>query len=255
MLLIVTITSTLLALVMSAVAWHATREERRRSAARVAALTYAIHGDEASSLNLPIHGFRESANDDELEIVNRPAPRSGSPDENVEDDRPAAAPMFGTMARSDSSGSRWSVALAAGGLIVATVAAAAIVFSGEPSDRGSTAAANAASVGAAARVDAPLELVALGHDRDGDRLTVRGVVRNPSAGSEKDRLTAVVSVFDRDGAFLRSSRAAVESAALVPGSESTFIVTVPAAADVGRYRVSFQCDDRVVSHVDKRNRS
>src|SRR4029077_2400346 len=35
---------------------------------------------------------------------------------------------------------------------------------------------------------APLELVALGHDRDGDRLTVRGVVRNPPSGRRPERL-------------------------------------------------------------------
>jgi len=44
----------------------------------------------------------------------------------------------------------------------------------------------------------------------------------------------------------------VESPALVPGGESRFIVSVPSAADVGRYRVSFRTDDRVVAHVDRR---
>ena len=55
--------------------------------------------------------------------------------------------------------------------------------------------------------------------------------------------------------FLASGRAAVESSALIPGGESVFVVTVPAPAEVGRYRVSFRSDDRVISHVDKRNRS
>jgi hypothetical protein len=97
----------------------------------------------------------------------------------------------------------------------------------------------------------PLELVALGHERDGDRLTVHGVVRNPS-GAEVDRLTAVVFVFNRDGGFLSSGRAAVASTALAPGGEAKFAVTVPNASDVARYRVSFRTDDRVVPHVDRR---
>jgi hypothetical protein len=37
-----------------------------------------------------------------------------------------------------------------------------------------------------------------------------------------------------------------------PGTESVFVVTVPGAADVGRYRVSFRSDDRIVPHVDRR---
>ena len=37
-----------------------------------------------------------------------------------------------------------------------------------------------------------------------------------------------------------------------PGGESRFVVSVPSAADVGRYRVSFRTDDRVVPHVDRR---
>jgi hypothetical protein len=70
-----------------------------------------------------------------------------------------------------------------------------------------------------------------------------------------DRLVAVVFLFDRDGGFITSGRAALESSALIPGGESTFVVTVPATAEVGRYRVSFRADDRVISHVDRRNRS
>jgi hypothetical protein len=61
-----------------------------------------------------------------------------------------------------------------------------------------------------------------------------------------------VLLFDADGGFLESGRAPVE-APLRPGGEATFSVTVPRAADAGRYRVSFRTDDRVVSHVDRRH--
>jgi hypothetical protein len=101
---------------------------------------------------------------------------------------------------------------------------------------------------------APLELVALTHDREADRLTVRGIVRNPSAGGERPHLTAVVFLFDRDGGFVASGRADVDASALGPGTEAPFTVTIPNAGDVGKYRVSFRTDDRIVPHVDRRDR-
>jgi hypothetical protein len=67
-----------------------------------------------------------------------------------------------------------------------------------------------------------------------------------------DHLTAVVLLFNQQGGFLTSARSPVESATLPPGSETTFSISVPGAADVGRYRVSFRTDDRVVPHVDRR---
>jgi hypothetical protein len=99
----------------------------------------------------------------------------------------------------------------------------------------------------------PLELVALGHERDGDRLTVRGIVRNPGSGARMDRVTAVVFLFDRTGGFLASGRVAIEAAALRPGGASPFVLTMPGAGEVGRYRVSFRTGDRVVPHVDRRD--
>ena len=113
------------------------------------------------------------------------------------------------------------------------------------------AAAQAATPNPPAAV--PLELVALGHERDGDRLTVRGVIRNPSAGAEVRGLTAVVFLFKDDGGFVGSGRAVIASPALVPGGESAFVVTMAGATDVARYRVSFRTEDRVVPHVDRRD--
>jgi hypothetical protein len=101
----------------------------------------------------------------------------------------------------------------------------------------------------------PLELVALGHERDGDQLTVHGVVRNPSTGTAFDQLTAVVFVVAPDGEYLATGRSAVEAAALQPGREATFAVTVAGAGEVGRYRVSFRIGDRLVPHLDRRHES
>jgi hypothetical protein len=135
--------------------------------------------------------------------------------------------------------------------VVAAAAALVIVLSG-----GSGVTTHASNQAPAVVVPPaaalPLELVALGHERDGDSLIVRGILRNTGSGAAVDRLTAVVFLFHRDGGFLSSGRVAVETSRLRPGGESTFVVTVSGAAAVDRYRVSFRTDDRIVPHVDRR---
>jgi len=122
----------------------------------------------------------------------------------------------------------------------------------------SSAAANRGAVAAPANrnepnaVSVPLELTALTHERDANRLTVRGLVRNPASGGAVRGITAVVFLFDRSGDFVTSGRAPID--ALPPGAESSFAVTIPDVKDVGRYRVSFRTDDRILPHVDRRER-
>jgi hypothetical protein len=94
--------------------------------------------------------------------------------------------------------------------------------------------------------------MALGHERDADSLTVRGVLRNPANGKALGQLTAVVLLFNHDGGLVTSGRAAVQAPTLEPGAETTFVITIPGVADVGRYRVSFRTEDGVVPHVDRR---
>jgi len=227
-LLLVTLTSTLLAAIMSLVAWRIAGDERRRSEARIAALAADIHAEHAAPRVHSVQG-------DDLELRPRSATTAG-------------ADLFTAQPR---AGARWPTVVAAGVFVFATLAAVLIVLGG--GSGATTQASNqAAAVAAPPTAAAPLELVALGHERDGDRLTVRGVVRNPASGTAVDRLTAVVFLFSRDGGFLSSGRVAIESSALRPGTESAFVVTVPGAGDVGRYRVSFRSDERIVPHVDRR---
>jgi hypothetical protein len=194
---------------------------------RVAALAAEIHGTNALPPGTVAH---------DLEL----RPRAVAP----------TADMFAVSERAES-GRRWPAVIAAGVFVVATAIALVIVLSG--GSTGTTHAANQAPAATAAPAAAPaLELVALGHERDGDRLIVRGVVRNPPSGAAVDRLTAVVFVFNREGGFLTSGRMMIDPSTLRPGGESIFVVTIPGAADVGRYRVSFRTDDRIVSHVDRR---
>jgi len=218
----ITLVSLLVAIVMTAVAWRMSAEERRRSSVRVATLAADIH-------------------DGDFDL------RSESPDAD------GAAPVgdLFTVAQPAQSGTRFATVIACGVIVVGTLATATLLLSsGSRSAKAATAENRITPAPEAQAV--PLELLALGHDRTGDELTVRGVIRNPSSGVAVDRLTAVVFLFNRDGSFLTSGRATVESPALVPGGESRFVVSVPSAGDVGRYRVSFRTDDRVVPHIDRR---
>ena len=64
---------------------------------------------------------------------------------------------------------------------------------------------------------------------------------------------AAVVLFGADGNFLTSARAALDFTTLRPGEESPFVVTVPTAAAVARYRVGFRsADGSVIAHVDRR---
>ena len=242
-LIVVTVFSLTLAAIMSVVAWRLARDERRRSAARVAALAMEIHGQAR-----PPRRF-----DEELEL--RPGPISSGHSDLFARAEPGASPA-----------SRFAAVVALGVIVVGTGAALAVVLSSgsrgtanpaptnAPVASGSnpTLRADAASRQAEPIESLPLELIALGHERNADRLTIRGVVRNPPSGVEVSGLTAVVFLFNRNGGFLSSGRATIDESALAPGAESPFVVTVPGTADVGRYRVSFRTDDGVVPHVDRR---
>ena len=105
---------------------------------------------------------------------------------------------------------------------------------------------------AAVGPNSPLELVSLRHDRKSDKLAVSGLVRNPVAGKPVERLSAVVFLFDRQGAFVTSGKTNVDFLKLGAGDESPFVVTLDAPATVARYRVSFRTDDGVVPHIDRR---
>jgi len=215
---ILTFISLAVAIVMSVVAWRLAERERVRSAARVAALAAEIRDADRTS-DLPLRT----------------------------DAAPAGlVPMFATVS-SEGRNSRL-VMLTAIVLIGGAVGASMVLFS---------PFASRTVVPATSRVETrlalPLELIALGHERDADSLVVRGVLRNPSNGAEVDALTAVVMLFNHDGGLIGSGRAAVEASRLLPGGETAFIVTVPGAGNVERYRVSFRNSEHVVPHVDQRS--
>jgi hypothetical protein len=152
----------------------------------------------------------------------------------------AAAPMlFADVDTTPRSGSPW---LLAAGVVVVAVALGGIYVTSR------SGAAAAASEG-----PSPIELTSLRHERSGEALVVTGVVHNPGRGRAYDDLAAVVFAFDRDGSYLTSGRAGLDYRRLSPGEESPFSITLPSAAGVARYRVSFRTDAAVVPHLDRRN--
>ena len=227
-LILITLMSLAVAGTMSIVAWRVAHEERRRSEARVAALAADIR---AADVDLPLSaGTADAA---------------------------SSASMF-TFIQPVTALPRLATVVAAGVLVVGAGAALLVALgrSGEVAAKPvSKPVAGAAQSHSTAPPQTPraLELVALGHERVRDQLTVRGIVRNPMNGSPVTQLTAVVLVYDRAGGFLTTGRALVQAPSLGPGGESTFLVTIPGAADVGRYRVSFRSEDRVIPHVDTRS--
>ena len=144
-------------------------------------------------------------------------------------------------AGSAAGGGQRSLAVAAAVLFVGLLGGLVFMMSGP---RGTSAAA----VGP----NSPLELVSLRHDRKSEKLAVSGLVRNPAAGQPVERLSAVVFLFDRQGAFVTSAKADVDFLKLGAGDESPFVVSLDAPATVARYRVSFRTDEGVVPHIDRR---
>jgi len=100
----------------------------------------------------------------------------------------------------------------------------------------------------------PLELLTLRHATDGDgAFTVTGLVQNPPDGQSLDQVEAIVYLFDDDGRYFASGKAALDVPAVEPGDESPFTIKVASTGGVSRYRVGFRRNDgRVLAHVDHR---
>ena len=236
-LVLVTLLSLTLAAVMTGLAWRLAREERRRSEARVAALAAEI-APRGEIGDLPLRDPRGTWD----------AGRTGAGQVAIASDMFAAA-------RSVQPPSRFAAVIVAGAIVVGTAAALVVGLSGSHRDPARSALVESGTSPAVSTEASPLELVALTHELHADRLTVRGVVRNPMSGADVYRLTAVVFLFSHDGVFVASGRAGVDAATLGPGAEAPFAVTIQGATDVGRYRVSFRTDNRVLPHVDRRDRA
>jgi len=262
-LLIVTLSSIVLAAIMSVIAWRLSAQERRRSEARIAALAAEIHEPAApalaasSSQRNAVRRTEVGIRGEPPRLAAVPASRPARWDDDLalrtaEPSR-AEAELFASAQRSASSR---RFALTA--VLVAAIAGVLFVaglLRGRESPAQPVRALQARTGdnrSAAPSPPGPLELAALGHQRDGERLIVRGVIRTPAAGRAFDQLAAVVFAFNADGGFVTSARATLDTGALRSVGEATFVVAVPDAASASRYRVSFRSGDRIVPHVDRR---
>ena len=100
----------------------------------------------------------------------------------------------------------------------------------------------------------PIELLSLRHAADDvGGFTVTGLVQNPLGGRKTKDVIAVVYLFDDGGRILATGRAPLDVSTFQPGEESTFVVVIPKAKGVGKYRVGFRlADGGVVAHIDRR---
>lgn len=187
--------------------WRTVDADRRRSAARVAALATAVQGEGVMDTAQPV----------------------------------SVSSMFGTKPGGSVSASPLLKAAVVGALGVTLVVVAATTTS-------RTHSAEAAP----ATSSTPLELIAMTHTRSGNQLTVTGTVRNPKGGTPLGRIDAVVSAFDRTGGVAANGTAPIDFLNLAPGDESKFVVKVPGASTVSRYRVSFRTGTSVLRHIDRR---
>ena len=217
MLLFVTIVSFMAAVGFGVFAWRTFAEDRRRSAARVAALATAIHA------------------------VPGPQPVAEKP--------VAVARMFTTESGGSLQTRPFIKAAVVG--VMAMIIVVYVAMSSRSTPEGAAPAATPTA--ASDRQAAALELVSMRHTREGTTLTISGLVRNPRAGATTARVTAVVFAFDRDGTFVASGRAPLDFTTLEPGDESPFVVKIPNISNVGRYRVSFRTDAGMLRHVDRRS--
>jgi hypothetical protein len=256
-LVVVTLLSLALAIGMAIVTWRVLQHERARADARVAVLeeglaTSLATSPVASSAAMPSRTF-------EPEAAAVPAVFSGLAAEaaDADTDTFAAERLFAREDATAFAANGRSRGLFVTGVAVVAIALILALWSVgrllAPGAEQRAAATTAAASAVAGQESSPLELVSLEQTREGDALTVRGVVRNPPGGVTTDRLAAVVAFFDAGGQQLASVRAPLDFRTLAPGDESPFQVTTTVPAGVARYRVSFRRDEgTIVPHVDRR---
>jgi hypothetical protein len=280
----VTLLSMGMAGALSVIVWRMLREDRQRSDARVAALASLADNHERVDriLSTPPERARrvEVARPEPIPRVEaRPAPPprvpAASRDQHDDFDLPIVAdapdePAGMFVEHHEESPWRGRlVVMAALGLVVASVVLFSLAAHEGRATRPvprtvPTAAAQPAQAAQPAAPQAGLELVSLRDARQpagakgkpgaaADTLTITGLVRNPRTGTLLSRVTVTAYAFDENGAFLASGRALIDVTSLAPGDDSPFVVSVPSAGKIARYRIGFRGEDgRVIAHVDKR---
>lgn len=250
---VATMTS-VLAIGLTIVLLRLVRQDRQRSDARVAALVM-LAGRPASAAAA---AFDEPPVKLQPRRVARPAPARLSA-ADVEIFRDAAVPAVATPSPHElfeprSAGTRNSLLyIGVGAIVMASLIA--MGFRWALSAPAAPTTETSASIAApAAAIAQPLALVSLRHERGTDgTLVISGVVKNPSGSIARERIFAAASLVDGDGALVASARAPLDFTTLAAGDESPFVVRIPGAGAVARYRIGFRdADGSAVPHIDRR---
>ena len=231
-LIVVTLVSLGLAMAMSVVAWRLLRDDRHRSHARSDALREMADAVEPEP-SFEEMRFRSLEAEPDLELKwdaplrARPAPAkpSAAPQRKAIVDVPEPTFSFNEDGRVPSRRS----AVVAAMVVVIAGAAGSVYMLYRPQVTDAIPSARELTSAAAQPGAQPIELLSLRH------------------------VVAVVYLFDRDGNYFASGKAALDFTALEPGEESPFVVHVPSVGRVSRYRVGFRSEEGgVVAHVDRR---
>lgn len=232
-----------------------TREERDRSDTRAAALAERLDATvrstadrmEADPTTAVIHASGGAAAN-HIGTASPPTPDRTADSSGTDAADPALgsevsrAAVFFTGPAEGMASARLLIVAAIGTVIVG-LAITGVYMANRPADLAESPAQAAA----------PLELLSLRHERAGDTLTVSGLVGNPDQSRQLNDVTIEIRTFDRAGTFLATGGGAVSLRRLAPGHESPFVVRLPGASDVARYRVTFRTAAGVMPHVDRRN--
>lgn len=215
-----------LAITMAVVAWRLLRGDRQRTDARAAML-------------------RQLAFEPEV-------PQEAEPEQRWQD-ATMPPPVFATVSRTEAPTRSWLAVLVAV-LFMALGAGTVYGLYGPIATRVTQSSATPAAERSARPADAPpLELLSLSHRLEESDFVVTGLVQNPRDGRPAPPVMAVVYVFNAQGDYFASGKAALEFATLAPGAESPFVVRLPKVSGVNRFRVGFRSvDGAVVAHVDRR---
>jgi hypothetical protein len=253
---LITVLALALALGMGVVLFRFTREERRRSDARVAALIEAsaervnhedpfgqaeATGVKAGNAESPRVGALQA----EADRADRFALEPFDLEVGYSQDAVRVAELFAEPERE----SPWGRRIAVAACVAAIVGVAGYVLL----SRDTTMEDVSTRPVAVSAQQPPIELLSLRHSQQPGRLTITGLVQNPRNGVALSRVTATAFAFSADGTYLASGRAPLDFSTIGPGEESPFVVTVPVTGTVARYRVGFRGEDgRVIAHVDRR---
>jgi hypothetical protein len=258
-LLVITIGALGLASGLAVVGWKLLRHDRGQLAARVEALRSLAAEPEpevaetkTSAAKMPVvvpvftrRAILPTENDETSDWDATLGPTLHTADE-------PEAPLFGTTAIAPMPNRRFLLVTTVAVVMLASAGTVFAVYRPQPSAIHSNLAGRLVP----ART-APLQLLSLTESAEADgTFTVTGLVGNPAAGHTAQSVSAVVYLFDRDGRYFASGRAAIDLASLAPGDQSPFVVRVPNGSAAARYRVGFrEPNGTVVAHVDKRGQT